>query len=563
MGTILGKEFYNLVLDNKNIDEIINALDKYQDNKDYSKIINILNKYIEFNINDIKEEIKYELENTKISSEKYENTIKIKNLFDYVERDEYIFLLNFNNPSIPKISLDTDYITDNIKYLVGLDKIEIVNKLSKENTLNYLSNINNLIISYKDSSSFNKYYPSILLDDMNKEIHEYYRSYNYSDMANKLLYTKYLDNYLKYGIKNNDLDLLYTNYDNNNYLDYDNKFSGINKDQLIKYLDNSLTLSYSSIDNYYKCAFKYYLSNILKIDLYEETFMTIIGSLFHEVLRHMNDDDFDFDREYNGFLENREFTNKELFYLDKLKDDLKYVIEVIKKHLFLTGFTNMLYEEKIDIKLMDSPYVHFKGFVDKIMYKEKNGETLVSIIDYKTGNPDIKIKNLEFGLSMQLPIYLYLVNNSDKLKNIKFTGFYLQHILSNTLTKGKKSLLEEKYDKMKLVGYSTNVMERLSIFDSTYENSEMIYGMKLTKDGNFARYANTLSDSEIESIIKLTKEKIMEAVKNILEGKFSINPKILDGENVSCKFCKFNDICYKREEDNIYLERGEDYAKLD
>ena len=97
----------------------------------------------------------------------------------------------------------------------------------------------------------------------------------------------------------------------------------------------------------------------------------------------------------------------------------------------------------------------------------------------------------------------------------------------------------------------------------TYENSEMIHGMKLTKDGNFARYANTLSDDEIESVIKITKDKIMEAVKNILEGNFSINPKILDGENVSCEFCKFNDICYKKEEDNIYLERGEDDAKLD
>ena len=45
------------------------------------------------------------------------------------------------------------------------------------------------------------------------------------------------------------------------------------------------------------------------------------------------------------------------------------------------------------------------------MYKEKNGENLVSIIDYKTGDVDIKINNLIFGLSMQLPIYLYLVKN--------------------------------------------------------------------------------------------------------------------------------------------------------
>ena len=55
----------------------------------------------------------------------------------------------------------------------------------------------------------------------------------------------------------------------------------------------------------------------------------------------------------------------------------------------------------------------------------------------------------------------------------------------------------------------------------------------------------------------------MEAVKNILEGNFYINPKILDGENVSCKFCKFSDICYKKEDNNIYLERGDGSAKMD
>ena len=224
----------------------------------------------------------------------------------------------------------------------------------------------------------------------------------------------------------------------------------------------------------------------------------------------------------------------------------------------------MLYEEKIDITLENSPFVHFKGFVDKIMYKEKDNETLVSIIDYKTGSIDIKIKNLQFGLSMQLPIYLYLASHSDKLKNIKFAGFYLQHILNNNVNKGKKSLNEEKEDKMKLEGYSTNDINRLAIFDSTYENSEMIHGMKLNKDGTFYRYANTLSDSEIDNIIKLTEEKISEAMQNILKGEFSINPKIVDNENVSCMYCKYQDICYHREDDNVYLKRKEENnAKLD
>ncbi len=551
MGTVIGNTFYQMINDNKRINEIKEWLDNYQNNNLYSTLVNLLNKYID--IDNYKELIKYDLLNTKISNPKYENVIKIKQVFDYVGDDEYIFLMGFNNPIIPSLKLDTEYITDNIKDLVGLPLVSDINKLSKENTLNYLSSIKNLIVSYKETSSFNSYYPSILLDDMDYEEKEYQRSFNYSEMSNKNLYTTYLDDYVKFGIKNNNMDMLYDNYGENDYLSYDNKFSGINKDSLINYLNNELTLSYSSIDNYYKCGFKYYLSNILKINIFEETFMTIIGNLFHDVLRHINDDDFNLDKRYELFLKDRVFSNKETFFLNKLKNDLAYVIEVIKKHQFITGFNKMLYEEKIDITLKKSPYVHFKGFVDKIMYKERNGETLVSIIDYKTGNPDIKIDNLEFGLSMQLPIYLYLVNNSELLNNIKFTGFYLQHILNINIKKGKKSYLDQKYDNLKLIGYSSDNIERIEAFDATYENSEMIKGMKVNKDGNIGSSAHPLSDDAINSILKITEDKIINAMNNILEGDFSINPKIIKGKNEACKYCEFKDICYMEEKNKVYL----------
>ncbi len=563
MGTTIGKEFYQLVCDDKNKDEIISNLSNFEKCNDYNTIINIINKYIEFDLYDVKEEIKYDLLNTKVSTDNYDNIIKVKNVFDYVGDDEYVFLMNFNNSSIPKMIFDTQYITDNIKELVNLSLTIDNNILLKENTLNYLSNINNLIISYKDESSFNKFFPSILLDNMDYELLEYERSFNYSDMANRVIYNMYLDDYVKYGVKDKNIDILYNTYGNNNYLSYTNEFTNLSKDKLIKYLNNELTLSYSSIDNYYKCAFKYYLSNILKIDLYEETFMTIIGNLFHEVLRHMNDDDFNFSNQYNLFLKDKTFTYKEQFFLNKLKDELENIIEVIRKQEMIIGFNNKLYEEKIDINLCNDPYIHFKGFIDKIMYKEKDNDTLVSIIDYKTGNPDIKIKNLSFGLSMQLPIYLYLVHNSNLFKNTKFTGFYLQHILSSNLNKSDISKEDERLVNMKLKGYSTEDKQRLEIFDPTYENSEIIGGMKVNKDGTFNHYANTLSDSEIDDIINVTKEKINEAIKLILEGRFTINPKILDNENISCRYCKYQDICYRSDKDNVYLKRKEDTSGLD
>ena len=54
-------------------------------------------------------------------------------------------------------------------------------------------------------------------------------------------------------------------------------------------------------------------------------------------------------------------------------------------------------------------------------------------------------------------------------------------------------------------------------------------------------------------------EKIINAMNNILEGKYAINPKILNGKNVSCENCKYKDICYHDEKDLVYLG-GDDNA---
>ena len=561
LGTIIGKEFINLVKENKSAIDIISLLKKYENNSEYSLIVNLLNKYSDYNLIDYLEEIKYDLSKIKIKNELYENVLSIKNVFDYVSDEEYVFLMNFNSSSIPKLLMDTDYITDDICSLVNVSKKDDENELIKENTLSYLSSISNLIISYKEKSPFNDYIPSFLLDDMNHDLKEYERSFIYSDLANKSLYTMYLDDLVKYGIKNDNLELFYASYDKNNYGEYNNEFTGISHDKLLDYLNNELSLSYSSIDNYYKCGLKYYLNNILKVNAFEKKFSAIIGDLFHHVLKRMNEDkDFDFnnvyEEEYTNILEENELSNKEKYFISKLKNDLEYIVNVIKYHQSLSGLTNILPEQEINVKLCDNPKINFKGYVDKIMYKEKNNETLVSIIDYKTGkNDEVNIKNIEYGLTMQLPSYLYLASHFEKLKNIKFTGFYLEHILNLDVMKDKKKSIDElKRNSLKLDGFSTSNMERLSVFDPTYDSSEMIRGMKTKGDGSFDFRAKTLSDEEINALVNKTHEKIMEAVDNILSGEFLVNPKVLKGKNKSCEFCDFKDICYHTEKDLVYLD---------
>ena len=190
------------------------------------------------------------------------------------------------------------------------------------------------------------------------------------------------------------------------------------------------------------------------------------------------------------------------------------------------------------------------GIIDKIMYKEEDEQTLVALIDYKTGNTNIDLNQTIYGLSMQLPVYLYLAKNSG-LKNVKIAGFYLQNIINKN----------NDENNLKLNGYSTSNKEILKQFDSSYENSNLIKSMRTKTDGEFYNYSKTLNEKEIDNLITLVDQKIEEAGNNILEAKFDINPKKINGINIGCNYCTFKDICFKKEQDSIYLKE-QDYKEF-
>ena len=357
-----------------------------------------------------------------------------------------------------------------------------------------------------------------------------------------------LDDYIKFNIHNENLDILYNNYKDISYLTYDNKYTTIDEDLFKSFIDNKINLSYSSLNNFYKCKFRYYLSNILKIDEFEETFHTIIGNLFHHVLECAFKPNFDFDKEFNSFLSDREFTNKELFFINKLKEDLHFIIDVINEQDENSSLDKAYYEKKFAVNKDSSIKVTFKGFIDKIKYSEVNGKTVLAIIDYKTGNPDINLDKVYYGIDMQLPIYIYLVKNSE-LINVEIAGFYLQHLLPTIANdqEGKDYYIERKKE-YRLTGYSNSNTDILEVFDKNFRESTMIKGLKLTQKVDFSANSKILSSDEMDKLTNLVDDKINEAIKDIEARDFKINPKQI-GDYSGCEHCRFKDICYKREED--------------
>ena len=127
----------------------------------------------------------------------------------------------------------------------------------------------------------------------------------------------------------------------------------------------------------------------------------------------------------------------------------------------------------------------------------------------------------------------------------------------NLHVKPGESLEESKKESLKLEGYTTNDEDILKHLDRSYENSELIKNLKVTKNG-FYRFAKIVSDNEILEINKQVEDNIKEAYTNITNGNFTINPKVIKDENISCKFCPFSDVCFKNSNDIVYLGGEED-----
>ena len=83
--------------------------------------------------------------------------------------------------------------------------------------------------------------------------------------------------------------------------------------------------------------------------MFESTFLQEIGNLFHFVLSKAFEDEFDFEKEWNYYITENRVVNskKEAFFLKKLKEELLFIIEEIKRQYQYSTFDGAFYEEKI------------------------------------------------------------------------------------------------------------------------------------------------------------------------------------------------------------------------
>lgn len=541
----------------------------------YDAILNIVNKYISFdNIDDYKQYIIEEICQTTISKKRLINAIKVRDIESYQPKENDIaFIINANDGVINKAFKNVDYLNDIQKSLIGMPSSVENTEDNKELIKQKIIKLNNCSITYHINTAFEKESPSFLNDfvaykprenEKEKPERNIIKNAKFNS-TNSYSRQKDLYSFInKNDTKNFDIDYMVLNEEFKNEIKpyssaYKAKDLNKIKDFIYDYYlgKKQLLLSYTKMNEFYNCPFMFYLKNILGIDDFESTFNLSIGNIFHAVLKNIYNKDFDFEKEFEVAIANEKITSenkKEYLLLQKLKEELKYVIYIIKEHNDNSEFESNEFEKEvcIDLDKIKDLKVKFKGTIDKIMsYDDKdNNKKYLSIIDYKTGDAEINKNAMEHGVGLQLPTYLYLAKSI--YPDCDFAGFYLQKILhEESKTIKNKTRNDIRKEESKLVGYTTENEYIINKLDHTYQNSNFIKSLKFTK-GNKKEgprpdsRAKLFNDEKVNELIELAKEKINNAYKSILEGDFQINPYIdKSGEYKGCTYCKYADICYK------------------
>lgn len=279
----------------------------------------------------------------------------------------------------------------------------------------------------------------------------------------------------------------------------------------LEFVKNKVSTSYfsaSSINEYIKCPYRFYMSYISNLKPlqkeYEDKYALDRGNYYHKILKNFYTDNPDFGNYSDEQLKEKLMLEVEM-YLSELKlseDEAK-----VSKEIYFNKLINLLRAEEDSNKLFKVKFkphefeqkfigqigdIKVKGTIDRV---DKSDDGKYIIIDYKSkGTPaDTSVRQLQ---EIQLPLYGYFKDRENVV-----AGFY----------------------------YSI-------------ENGDIKYPFFSAEYFEKAGRRGIVSEEQLVELYNGVEEKLIQIDRDIKSGNFVITPS-----KDSCKYCDYEKSCRKEE----------------
>lgn len=356
-----------------------------------------------------------------------------------------------------------------------------------------------------------------------------------------------------------------------------------NSDLARKLFKNDMYLSVSKIEDYYKCAFRYYCKFGLNARPRIKAEMNPMetGSVIHYVLECIVRD-----HGSKGLIElnSRQITSEVKKYLkqyleSKMGDYSEFTVRFKYRFMYLSKliscvvlrlreeFENCDFEPKAfelsigngengesvksqAINLPDGGTIQIRGSIDRVDTYTENGEQYVRVVDYKSGIKKFKLSDILYGLNLQMFVYLFSLCKSDNELAGKEAGVLYLHSSRKIYNVPRNdidlSVLKEDSDAYKMVGVVLND-----------EENPIAEHMEHDLKGEFIDVKCSAKNGVSGSIVSLEDMgRISRKIDSLIEqmgvelhmGKIMQNPVNSTNHNNTCEFCDYSSVCANRKE---------------
>ena len=263
----------------------------------------------------------------------------------------------------------------------------------------------------------------------------------------------------------------------------------------------------------------------------------------------------------NGIL----FSNpRNMYKVKQIERIAKRCANVLNDHAKSSKFIPNGFEVRFDDTVGVNRDKKLRGIVDRVdLFQDEDGNKMVKVIDYKSGNKHFDTALFKEGISMQLIVYMGAMLGSVK-NSVPAGVFYFR--FNDPVVDGENSLVSFNGDEMKniyhddeidasiakemkmqgLVNKDNMIIEAIENGAGYNEKGKFIsetFNVKTDeKGGKDISGEGVLSTQEFISLIDYSKEKMNQFNKEIDQGMVKRNPYKYGDVSV-CNYCEFAGIC--------------------
>ncbi|WWR15133.1 helicase-exonuclease AddAB subunit AddB [Lachnospiraceae bacterium JLR.KK008] len=343
-----------------------------------------------------------------------------------------------------------------------------------------------------------------------------------------------------------------------------------------------LTSSVSRLEQYAACAYSYFLQYGLSLKE-RETFAfeaVDMGTLFHGVLEQFarlleenGSDWLRFSGELGERLINEAVDAQTAVYGDNIlfsSARYQYVVTRMKRILrrtvftlqsqlqkgkfrpehFEVSFSSLSEIESVNVSLSEKEKMRLLGRIDRIDTCREEDTVYVKVIDYKSGNQNLDIAAIYYGLQLQLVVYMNaameMIGRKEKGRHIVPAAMLYYHV-ADPMVRAQEQLSEEALNekireslRMKgVVNERDDIIDRL---DGQFSGRSEIIPVERKKDGSLGSRSAALSEEELRTISSYVSGKIKKIGRQILQGEIGKRPYEYAGDT-GCDYCVYKSVC--------------------